>query len=241
MSPVIPVIPVIRSVLVLAALFFGLLLLANPAPAMQPMSEAEMDQVTGQYGFSEFKIIDDTNAQMKLNIQGEIYADIDRFGANYDDNGVIGNPADQEWLGVRLGRLEEVDNDDDIQHNLVFKEFFLEAQFQEEIGGPEPNKLQYLRMGFNDVSGEISADATRYDPELDGGFNSFSGYYGGPPTRAQHYRANLGDGYFTFTNDRAHMILDARGMDAAGTSDPNFPPGIYMDFGNADFTDYPNP
>lgn len=235
-----PVIPIIRTVLVFSALFFGLLLLANPVSAMQAMSESEMDQVTAQYGFSEFTIIDDTNAQMKLNIEGEIYADIDRFGANYDE-GVIGNPADQDWQGVRLGRLEEVADNDDIQHNLVFKEFFLEAQFQEPIGGPNPNKLQYLKMGFNDVTGQISADATRVGGVEGQGFNYFSGYYGAP-TRQQHYRENLGAGYFAFQNDRAHMVLDARGMFEAGeTKEPlpdNFEPGVYMDFGDAEFTEY---
>jgi len=233
--------PLIRKVFVFSVLFFGLLLLATPVSAMQPMAETEMEQVTAQYGFSEF-VVDDANAQMRLNIEGEIYADIDRFGVNYDDSDLT-NPADQDWYGVRLGEGED-EGEIDVQNNLEFKEFFLEAQFEKPVGAAE-NKLEYLAMGFNDVTGRISADVARADnPPADAvGFNSFSGYYNDPTnSREQYYRATLGDGYFTFTNDRAHMVLDARGMFEAGeTKEPlpdDFEPGVYMDFGDAEFTEY---
>lgn len=232
--------PLIRKIFVFSVIFFGLLLLAAPVSAMQPMAEAEMDQVSAQYGFSEF-VIDNTNAQVRLNIDGEIYAEIDRFGGNYD-NSDLTQPADQDWYGVRLG---ERTSDDPLEFDpLVFKEFFLEAQFEEPVGTAQ-NKLHYLKMGFNDVTGQISADVARADNPPVGaeGFNSFSGYYNDPTNgREQHYRATLGNGYFTFTNDRAHMVLDARGLfEAGGAKEPlpaSFEPGIYMDFGDAEFTGY---
>lgn len=218
----------------------GLVFLPCPAAALEPMAESEMDEITGQYGFSEIKITGEggaeNRAEVRLNIDAEIFAEIDHFGVNFDD-GDLSNPADQSWYGVRLGR--EADEDAPgvpaERENLVLKEFYFEAEFENNVGTPG-NLLLGMRMGFNSVTGRISADATRIGEV--GGFDYFSGYYAEP--RQEQYRQNLGAGYFDFDDTHAHMVFDA-GQARAFDGDPYpaaFPPGVYMDFGRAEFSSY---
>lgn len=201
----------LTAVLILSA---GLFLVPGQAFAMQPLAEEEMAEITGQAGFSEFTV-DATTARMFLNISVETNAYIDEFKANYDP---VNAAWDQEWQGVYLG---EYDLAGEPVNPLILDGFIMEAEFDDITAASK--RLLSLKMGFENVSGEISA----------ADFASFTGY--SDATRAGYYRASRGAGTFTFDNDRIHMIFDARGLDENGDFSGVYPPGIYFDFGNAEF------
>jgi len=194
--------------------------------AMQPLKEAEMDEITAQAGFSEFTVDDANNtATAWLNIDVETNATIENFRANLDEgaNPDISDNWDQDWYEVRIGKYdydaEEDEYNPDFDNPLELSGFVLEAEFADDVGSPG-NHLHSLKMGFENVNGEISADD----------FASFTGFYGAG--REAYYRQARGEGTFTFAGDQLYMILDARGY---GDTDPANQPGVYMDFGEAEF------
>lgn len=201
---------------------------SNDSPAqesaMQPLGEAEMDEITAQGGFSEFTV-ENNLATAWLNIDVETNATIENFRANLDEGADPNDPAnwDQDWYEVRIGKYDyDAESDEynpDFDNPLKLRGFVLEAEFADDVGSPG-NHLHRLKMGFESVNGEISADD----------FASFTGFYGAG--REAYYRQARGEGTFTFDGHPIYMILDARGY---GATDPANQPGVYMDFGEAAF------
>lgn len=187
---------------------------------MQPLADAEMDAITAS-GFSSVTVENDI-AKVWLNIHVETHAHIDSFKANYSNG-----EWDQEWYDVFLGAYDDPDTPD-TDNPLKLQGFILEAAF-DDIEKSDMRLLS-LKMGFDNVEGQISA----VGPD---GFVSFTGFSENP--REAFYRENRGAGTFTFgggPDDYIHVIFDARGYD---TTDPSYRPGIYMDFGGAEFISSP--
>lgn len=160
---------------------------------MVKMAESEMAEITAA-GFSSFTLENNT-ARMWLNVTAETWSEADQVLANGQDSGW-----DQNWHGTHMGS--------DGQY-MQMQDFVLEAQFDDIQSGAR--SLQTLRMGFEKVTGTMTADDIK----------SFSGMLGGQ----RRHRDNLGQAEIEFDGDPFMMVLD--------TGSEYEQPGVYMDFGNA--------
>ena len=168
---------------------------ATPAAAMQKMAEAEMDEIVAG-SFSEFTL-EDSTASIRLNINAEAFAEIDEFRAGYFDDGT-GEGWDQHWLDVMMGTGTET------EELFRLSGFMFEARFDDLES--ENRQLVSMKMGFESVSGDISADFQSLTRE---------GY---------SRRQQRGEETYRFDDDR--FIMEFYGGDEKH-------PGVYMDFGDA--------
>ena len=165
---------------------------APPAYAMEKMAEAEMDEIVAG-SFSEFTL-EDSTANIRLNINAETFADIDNFQAAHFDEGW-----DQHWQNVQMGSGT---GDEEL---LRLSGFMFEARFDDLSS--ENRQLVSMKMGFESVSGTISAD-----------FESL--------TREGDYSRREQRGSETYHFDDDRFIMEFYGGDEK-------PHGVYMDFGDA--------
>jgi hypothetical protein len=151
---------------------------------MAVMTDSELDEVTG-HGFSEFTLVDGV-ALAKFNVLAETFTEIDSMKLAYYDNGG-GLGWDNNWTSVQLGSESE---------DLVLNGFFIEARFK-DIDDPALRKLQHFKVGFTEVSGEITAD-----------FQSFSGDITVSGTGTQYSRSFLGNRTYQFLNSELSISMD---------------------------------
>lgn len=169
-----------------------------PAAAMERMAEAEMDEIVAG-SFSAFTLVDST-ASIRLNINAETFAEIDEFRAGYFDDGT-GEGWDQHWLDVMMG----TGTGDEERFRL--SGFLFEARFDDLES--ENRQLVSMKIGFETVSGDLSADFQSLTRE---------GY---------SRRQQRGDETYRFDDDR--FIMEFYGGDGGDAKHP----GVYMDFGDA--------
>lgn len=185
------------SLILSLILVMAVLISSVPVSAqMLEMADSEMEQVTAG-GFSNFSLVNDGTydiARMQFNMEADTYAEIESMKMAHWDNGG-GTGWDQDWTNVDLGSDAT---------DLELKNFVFETKFS-NINDPNNRQLEQVIIGFNNVTGTLSAD-----------FNSLSrvGFVG---------RQNVGNTTYHFNNDKMLMIINCTGPDQ----------GIWFDFGNA--------
>lgn len=160
---------------------------AAQAPAMEPLTESELDEVKAA-GFSSFQWEGET-ARAEFDIEASTWAEIDKFHAGPDPDG------DQVWTDVELGSKG---------NDLHLSDFVFEARF-ENRDDMENRELRGLKIGFEDVSGQISAN-----------FEALS-------REGSSHRDSPGQTTYDFNNDKLIFHLNTEGSN----------PGIWVDFGDA--------
>lgn len=162
-----------KSFIPFFALIGGLVLFPSGLSAMEPLAEAEMEEMTAG-GFSSFSWVGDT-ARFEFDVSVSTYMEINEFRA--DDNTLLwfGHWA-QHWEDVRMGQSTQVP--------LQLNDFVLDVEFL-EVGGVR--QLLGLKAGFKDVTGTLSAD-----------FKSLSKEGFGLENR---YATSPGQETYVFTND----------------------------------------
>lgn len=120
--------------------------LSTPARAdLRVLSNEQMADITGT-GFSSF-LIDGNRLRADFNITAQTYAEIDSLKMGYWDNG--GGPGwDQNWTQVKLGTAAQ---------DMSLHGFYIEATFQ-NLSDPVNRRLTGFYLGFNQVTGDLSAD-----------------------------------------------------------------------------------
>jgi hypothetical protein len=159
---------------------------------MVAMTDAEMSGVTA-CGFSEFTLQGGV-AKAMFNVQAETFTEIESMKLAHWNNG-SGLGWDQNWTGVSMG----TDGSD-----LVMKNFVLETTFS-HVDDPQNRKLESVTIGFNNVTGTMSAD-----------FQSLSrtGHTGRKPG---------GDQTYEFDGDKLLLTINVSGGEK----------GIWVDMGDA--------
>jgi hypothetical protein len=171
----------IAAVFILAAACFPPLLRAD----LRTLSNDEMAAITGT-GFTSF-LIDGDRIRADFNISAQTYTEIDSFKMGYWDNG--GGPGwDQNWTQAKLGTPAQ---------DMSLHGFFIEATFQ-NLSDPVNRRLTGVYFGFNQVSGDLSAN-----------FESLSkiGVNGDPDDQ----RLNLGVRTFQFNDSEFRISLELDG------------------------------
>lgn len=174
-------------------------------PASAQMALMSDEDLEGVYatGFSTFSVTNGV-ANATFNVNAAIYADIDSIKLGYHDEYDYKDPNpgfgwDEDWTGAELGTSSQ---------DLVLEGVYIEAKFT-NIDNPATRQLEYVKIGFTNVNGDISAD-----------FNSFSGYIDdsddGTPEVNGH-GLNLGSKTITSTNSEFYMKLSASGASKGWT------------------------
>ena len=162
---------------------------------LKELSTDQMAAITGT-GFSNF-MIDGDRVRADFNIAALTYTEIASLKMGHWDNGG-GLAWDQDWTDVMLGNAAE---------DMSLKGFFIEATF-ENLDDPAARRLTSVFFGFNQASGDLSAN-----------FNSLSRI--GVNGQADDQRANLGLRTFRFNNSEIALSFQLEG--------PNR--GIWVRFG----------
>jgi len=182
----------ISPIIILILLIFGLLGVANAD--MQKMSDDELSNCRA-VGFSEFTLQNQI-ATAEFNIHTDTYTEIDSMKMGYWNNG-NSMGWDQNWESVDMGSSI---------NDLNMNNFIMQAEF-ENLNNSDPKELKSLRIGYKDVTGEISAD-----------FQSLS-------RSGNSARQSVGQETYEFDHDK--LILE---INLDGNIDKK---GIRVDFGNA--------
>ena len=158
-----------------------------PAQAMEPMAAAEMDEVTAG-GFSSFSW-DNGTATVYLDMEVRTWTEVDKSHAGPDPDG------DQVWTDVDLGTQST---------DLVLRDFVFKARFN-NYDDPENRELLGIKIGFQNVTGSVSANFQALSREGHG------------------YRQNPGQNTYTFNGDPLMLHFNTEGDN----------PGVWVDFGDA--------
>ena len=152
---------------------------------LNELTDSEMADVYA-YGFSTFTR-DDVTGLVRADFQGmdlRTWTEISSLKTGYYNNGTT-TGWDNDWTNVSLGSSGA---------DLVAKGLYVEMGFS-NINDPGTRKLEYLRIGTNDLTGTISAN-----------FNSFSGTVDNGVTNMS--RANLGAASISSTNSGFFISLE---------------------------------
>jgi hypothetical protein len=143
-------------------------------------------------GFSRFTLVGGiSRADFAINIS--TYTEIDSLKLGYYDDGTSNDYGfgangvgwDQDWTNVSLGSSSQ---------DLVCNGVYIEAKFT-NIANPATRRLEYIRIGTPDMTGDITAT-----------FNSFSGYIDDGDSVPEY------DGY------RLNTLYDAAGKTITATN-----------------------
>lgn len=141
-----------------AILLFAVFLVMYCATAstaqMKPMSDNEMQAVTAQSGFAEFKMNDGTAEAIFHGLELGIKAQFDSWNWGHWNNG-DGLGWDNKWPGVELhsdGFIGIGSGD-----AMGLKGFFMEADF-DNIDSPSDRQLNYVKFGFKEANGLLDPD-----------------------------------------------------------------------------------
>lgn len=129
------------AICIVAVLWPGLALHAD----LKELSGEQMAAITGS-GFSNF-IVDGNRVRADFNIAAQTYTEIESFKLGYWDNG-SGIGWDQDWTQVSMGTSEE---------DMSLNGFYIEATF-ENLADPTNRRLLSVFFGFNQASGDLTAD-----------------------------------------------------------------------------------
>jgi len=172
-----------KAVLIFMLVFF--LLPLGASARMRVMTNTELANVTGS-GFSQFTLVNGV-ALAQFDIRASTWTEIDSMKlGNYNDGSSSG--WDQDWSGVSMGSQDT---------DLVMQGFYLKASFS-NIDDPATRKFNSVTIGWENVTGTITAD-----------FSSYSGYLQG----TTYSRADLGTRTITLNNEPISITIDvAKGI-----------------------------
>lgn len=152
-------------------------------------------------GFSNFSVTNGI-AKAELNINAATYTEIDSLKLGYHDeyNYKDPNPGfgwDEDWTGVSIGK-SSTDHSGDFKTTGIF----LEAKFS-NIDNPATRKLEYVKLGVNTATGDLSATFNSLSGDIDDGNGSTPEYNG--------HGLNLGNKTITCNNSEFTLKLSATG------------------------------
>jgi len=160
--------------------------LAEPASpsgsGMNELTDGEMAAVYG-FGFSTFTLNGD---QALVNFDGmtlRTWTEISSMKMGYYNKGSMG--WDNDWTNVSLGSQS---------NDLVARGLYIDVRFS-NISDPATRRLEYIRIGTNNLTGAVSANFNGFSGTLDNGTTNYS-------------RANLGTSTITSAGGGFYMALE---------------------------------
>jgi hypothetical protein len=163
--------------------------LLSPSLCRAGMLELSDNDLADVYaaGFANFSFENDIARVDFNNLVARTWTEISSLKMGYYNNGTT-TGWDNDWTNVSLGSAS---------NDLIFQGLYIEAKFS-NTSDPANRKLEYVRIGTNNLSGTISAD-----------FNSYSGTIGGAGVTGQ--RTNLGTAAINSNQTGIYLSLQRSG------------------------------
>lgn len=183
------------AVAVIAFLFVALYLVSSVNAQMLQLSDEDLSE-TYAAGFSNFSVTNGI-ATAILNINTSTYTEIDSLKLGYyNDGSALG--WDEDWTNVKIYGTPKDSTKDFTTAGLV-----IQAKFT-NIDDPATRKLEYVKLGVQSATGDITANFNSFSGDIDDG-DLIPEYNG-------HRITTIGSQTITCNNSEFSIMLSASGV-----------------------------